>query len=213
MTIRKLLRNILPHYVVSRYAASRNGAARPPWRRYLQTGNSVLQPNFSIDVYNPESRVYVEAGQDNMLDCQILFESGKGRVVIGNRVYIGNSKIICRSRIEFGNDIFVAWGVYFYDHDSHPMDYRLRQKDILQQLQDHRNGDSFIRNKDWSVVNTAPIKIGDNAWIGMNSIILKGVTIGEGAIVGAGSVVTKDVEPWTVVAGNPARVVKKLDNP
>lgn len=45
----------------------------------------------------------------------------------------------------------------------------------------------------------------------MNAIILKGVTIGEGAIVGAGSVVTKDVPPWTVVAGNPARVVKKLE--
>ncbi|HVS95597.1 MAG TPA: acyltransferase [Puia sp.] len=202
----------MPYYVVSRYAASRNAGSRPSWRRYLKTGDSVLQPNFSIDVYNPEPRVYVQAGKDNMLDCQILFESGKGQVVIGDRVYIGNSKIICRSGVEFGNDIFVAWGVYFYDHDSHPMDYRLRQKDILQQLSDHRNGDTFIKNKDWSVVNTAPITIGDNAWIGMNSIILKGVTVGEGAIVGAGSVVTKDVEPWTVVAGNPARVVKKLDN-
>ena len=56
----------------------------------------------------------------------------------------------------------------------------------------------------------APIKICDNAWIGMNAIILKGVEIGEGAIVGAGSVVTKNVEPWTMVAGNPARVVKRL---
>lgn len=55
-----------------------------------------------------------------------------------------------------------------------------------------------------------PIIIGDDAWIGFNAIILKGVTIGEGAVVGAGAVVTKDVPPYTVVAGNPAGVVKKL---
>ncbi|WP_292489709.1 DapH/DapD/GlmU-related protein [Mesorhizobium sp.] len=52
------------------------------------------------------------------------------------------------------------------------------------------------------------VRISDNAWIGFNSIILKGVTIGEGAIVGAGSVVTKNVEPFTIVAGNPARVLQ-----
>ena len=51
----------------------------------------------------------------------------------------------------------------------------------------------------------------DDAWIGFNSIILKGVTVGRGAVVGAGSVVTNDVPDHTVVAGNPARVIKKLD--
>ena len=53
-----------------------------------------------------------------------------------------------------------------------------------------------------------PIKIEDNTWIGYGSIILGGVTIGEGSVVGAGSVVTKDVPPWTVVGGNPAKVIK-----
>ena len=55
----------------------------------------------------------------------------------------------------------------------------------------------------------APFIIKDNAWIGMSAIILKGVTVGEGAIVAAGSVVTKDVPPHTIVAGVPARVIKK----
>ena len=57
---------------------------------------------------------------------------------------------------------------------------------------------------------TAKIVINDYAWINFNSIILKGVTIGEGAIVAAGAVVTQDVPPFTLVAGNPAKVVKKL---
>lgn len=54
-----------------------------------------------------------------------------------------------------------------------------------------------------------PVVIGDSVWIAEDAIILPGVTIGEGAVIGAGSVVTKDVQPWTVVAGNPARFVKQ----
>ena len=56
---------------------------------------------------------------------------------------------------------------------------------------------------------SAPINIGDYAWIAARAFVGPGVTIGEGAVVGACAVVMKDVEPWTVVAGNPARFVKK----
>ena len=56
-----------------------------------------------------------------------------------------------------------------------------------------------------------PVFINDSVWIAMSAIILPGVTIGEGAVVAAGAVVTKDVEPWTVVAGNPAREIRKRE--
>jgi acetyltransferase-like isoleucine patch superfamily enzyme len=57
-------------------------------------------------------------------------------------------------------------------------------------------------------LKTAPVKIGDNVWIGMNAVILKGVTIGDNSVVAAGAVVTKSIAPNTIVAGNPAVVVK-----
>jgi galactoside O-acetyltransferase len=135
-----------------------------------------------------------------------------GNVKIGNNVYIGQSTILCRTKVEFEDNIFVAWGTYFYDHDSHSLNYLDRINDLEIQINDYRNGNNFIKNKNWNVVGSKPIKICSNSWIGMNVIILKGVTIGKGAIVAAGSIVTKDVEPWTLVGGNPAVFIKKLNN-
>ena len=179
--------------------------------RFYTSGESYLLDQFRLDIKSPDlNKTYLSIGERSMLNCQITFESSEGEVFIGDQVFIGNTHIICRSKIEIGNNVFIAWGGYIYDHDSHSLDYREREKDITQQLEDFRAGKSFIENKNWSVVNSKPIKICSNAWIGMNCIILKGVTIGEGAIVGAGSVVTKDVPAWTIVGGNPAKVLKEV---
>lgn len=60
------------------------------------------------------------------------------------------------------------------------------------------------------VMRCLPVTIGDNVWIAANVVVLPGVTIGEGAVVGAGSVVTKDVDPFTLVVGNPAKFIRKI---
>jgi acetyltransferase-like isoleucine patch superfamily enzyme len=178
---------------------------------HIQIGDSHFFEMFSINLIKPVlNKKYVTIGDNTILDCLILFESSTGEVIIGNNVFIGRSNLICRSKIEIGDNVFIAWGSYIYDHNSHSLDYREREKDIAQQLVDYKGGKFFIENKNWDVVETKPIKICSNAWIGMNCIILKGVTIGEGAIVGAGSVVTKDVPAWTIVGGNPAVVIKEL---
>jgi galactoside O-acetyltransferase len=178
---------------------------------YLVAGNSHFFENFRLTIGKPiENKIYLKVGNDSILDCNVTFESETGEVSVGDRCFIGASNIICKSKIEFGDNVFVAWGSYFYDHDSHSIDYRERENDITMQLQDYRAGRNFIENKNWAVVNTVPIKICSNAWIGMNCTILKGVTIGVGAIVGAGSVVTKDVADWTIVGGNPAKIIKEI---
>jgi len=177
----------------------------------MKKGNSHFLNGFNISFYNlANDKIYLKIGDDSILACNIIFESKGGEIIIGDRSFIGASSLICREKIEVQNNVFIAWGCWIYDHDSHSIDFRERQNDIHQQLIDLRSGKNFIENKNWDVVNSKPIVIQSNAWIGMNCIILKGVTIGEGAIVGAGSVVTKDVLPWTIVAGNPAKLIREI---
>lgn len=153
----------------------------------------------------------VTIGDDSMIGCIFIFESDNGKIEIGKNTFInGDTKLISRSKIKIGNNVTIAWGCTIYDHNSHSLDYKERQKDIQRQNEDYRNGRNFIESKHWDVVKSKPITIEDNVWIGFDSVILSGVTIGEGAIVGAKSVIRTDIEPWTVVAGNPATILKRL---
>lgn len=181
-------------------------------KRFASIGDgSILTKEFDFFLFRPRVKQYLHVGEKTYLSCQVVFESEEGYIQIGNYCYVGPTKLISRSSIIIEDYVTIAWGGHIYDHDSHSLDYRERMKDNERQIDDALHGRSFIQSKDWSVVNSKPIVIRKHAWIGMNVIILKGVEIGEGAVVGAGSVVTKDVPAWTVVAGNPAKVIKKLN--
>lgn len=126
------------------------------------------------------------------------------QLIIGDKVYIGDDCLIsCSNRIEIGSMTLLAHGVQIFDNDSHPVNPFLREQDyqaVLEQCPKAR-----------SLILSSPIKIGERAWIGFNAIILKGIEIGEGSVVAAGSVVATDVPPYTIVAGNPAKVVRQID--
>lgn len=93
------------------------------------------------------------------------------------------------AKITFGDNCMVGPGTHIYAI-GHPLEYELRNQ---------------------SVGSPKAVTVGDNVWIGGNCTILPGVTIGDGAVVGAGSVVTRDVPSNTVVAGNPAKFIKRID--
>jgi len=143
----------------------------------------------------------VRLGTRSMLQAKVLFDRDGASLSVGDRTFVGSSVIVIASRVEIGDDVLVAWGCTIVDHDSHAMKFSDRKDDVARWLDG---------KKDWGSVEIKPVTIGDKAWIGLNAVILKGVTIGEGAVVAAGSVVTHDVAPYAVVAGNPARVVREL---
>lgn len=166
---------------------------------------------FDFRTEEESKRIFID--EESMIGCNFIFESDSGVIKIGKRTFINaGTNIISINEIEIGDDVTMGWNIYIYDHDSHSLDYRFRKDDIERQREDFYANRNFIFSKDWSTVKSAPVKICNKVWIGFNAIILKGVTIGEGAIVAAGAVVTKDVPAWTVVAGNPATIVKKIEH-
>lgn len=140
-------------------------------------------------------------GRDSMVQTRVVFERSGGRITIGERTFIGQGLFSVAHSVEIGSDVMLAWGVTVSDHNSHSVVFSERAKDVT---------DWMAGRKDWSSVAMSGVVIQDKAWIGFGSTILKGVTIGEGAIVGAGSVVTKNVPPWAIVAGNPARIIREI---
>lgn len=178
--------------------------------KLVRIGKSQIGNGFAVRFDCPRTDIALEIGDRCLLQNQFIFESAEGRIVVGDGVFInGGTKVISRSSISIGNGVKISWGCLIYDHDSHSLSYVDRIADLDQVLIDFPTG-NMIANKDWTNVATAPIRICDNAWLGFDAVVLKGVTIGEGAIIGARAVVTKDVPPWTIAAGNPARVVKEL---
>lgn len=178
---------------------------------YKIDASTYLTSQCFVNIIYPTNRIFLEVGRENILSCEFRFESSAGHIKVGDGCYIGPSLLISRNSIEIGNHVTIAWGCTIYDHDSHSLNFRERRKDIEREIENLRHGVDFIHDKDWETVRSKPIVIKDDAWIGMDSVILKGVTIGRGAVVGAGSVVVKDVPDWTVVAGNPAVVIKELN--
>ncbi|MBE6337299.1 MAG: acyltransferase [Lentimicrobiaceae bacterium] len=125
--------------------------------------------------------------------CIFNIYAPNSKIIIGDNVGISGSTICATTSVTIGNNVLIGSGCLISDTDSHPIDWEDRLYD---------------RNEK---TRKAPIVIEDNVFIGARSIILKGVTVGEGAVIGAGSVVSKDVPPYSIVCGNPARVVKTLN--
>jgi len=150
---------------------------------------------------DPKADCNLTIGGNSMIDGSLIFEREGACIQIGERVFIGSAALISAERITIGDDVLISWGCTVVDHNSHAISWQHRSNDVNEWMKG---------KKDWSNVERKPVEIHSKAWIGFNAIILKGVTIGEGAIVGAGSVVTKDVPPYTIVAGNPAKVIREI---
>ena len=107
---------------------------------------------------------------------------------VGRNFAMTGGSLVAAEKILIGDNVNVGANTIIMDTDFHPLDAEARRLDS-------------------APAKTAPVSIEDNVFIGMNCLILKGVTLGKGSVIGAGSVVTKDVPSNAIVAGNPARLI------
>jgi acetyltransferase-like isoleucine patch superfamily enzyme len=136
----------------------------------------------------------------NLYGCEIGDETKIGAFVeiqrgarVGRRVKVSSHSFICEG-VTIEDEVFIGHSVMFIN-DKYPRSFNL--------------DGSLQTDGDWELF---PTLVKRRASIGSNATILCGLTIGEGAIIGAGSVVTRDIPPFTIVAGNPARVIRKIES-
>ncbi len=154
-----------------------------------------------IIVNNPEEKHRITLGNNVYVLGELNVGDYKGNITIGDWTYIGDdSKIWSGESITIGSRVAISYNVNIHDTISHSLLAKERYDHMVEIL---TNG----HPKKLVNVPSNPIVIEDDVWIGFNSIILKGVRIGKGAVIGAGTVITHDVPEYSIVVGNPQRII------
>ena len=166
--------------------------------------SAYVETTFSFLLFRSEREDGATIGHGASTYLGTMFDVGRqGRVTLGDYVLVHGARIICDAEVTLEEYALVSWNVVLMDSYRVPFDPDARRALVRR-----------VPGEDPRRIEPAgagrPIRIGRAAWVGFDSCVLPGVTIGEGAVVGARSVVARDVEPFTIVAGNPARVVRRL---
>ena len=163
-----------------------------------------VETSFSFHRLRSQLPVAVEYGQGSATYGGTMFDVGpKGHVKIGAYALVHGVHLICDKEILIGDYALISWNVVLMDTYRLPFDPNTRRHEVKRIP---KNSPRIADAK----VPTNPIKIECNVWIGFDSCILPGVTIGECSVVGARSVVTENVPPYCIVAGNPARLIRYM---
>lgn len=180
-------------------------------RAKIQKCNSQVLKNKKTKFYK-EATVYnfqndpnkIKIGENTHIKGSLLLFKFDGEIIIGDNCFIGEgTKLWSAEKLIIGNNVLISHNVSIVDTNAHEIN-NFERAERYQEL---------VTKGHWDTkgsILTKPVHIKDYAWISFNATVLKGVTIGKGAIIAAGSVVTKDVPDWTIVAGNPAKVVRVI---
>lgn len=156
-------------------------------RHIVTRGFVFLEPG--SEVYCRRGLARMELGRWVHVGRRTAIRCHEGFLRIGHRVVLGaDDTVNCYLDVDIGDDCILADRVYVGDFD-------------------HRFADPSVPIRKQGIA-TAPVRIEDDCWIGEKASIMRGVTVGRGSVIGANSVVPRDVAPYSVAAGNPARVIR-----
>jgi acetyltransferase-like isoleucine patch superfamily enzyme len=192
-------------------AISQRSLARDWYHGTIPTNVSLhhearLETTYSFLHYRSEASKGVHIGRGATVYMGTMFDVGpSGKIRLGEYALVHGAWIICDARVDIGDYALISWNVVLMDTYRASTDPQARRRE-LRRLAAHPLRRPVAKTE------AKPIRIGRNAWVGFDCCVLPGVTIGEGSIVGARSVVAEDVPPYTLVAGNPARLIRPIGN-
>jgi acetyltransferase-like isoleucine patch superfamily enzyme len=144
----------------------------------------------------------IRVGEQTVICGELLVYPDGGTLTVGRHCFIGpGSRIWSGAEIQIGDRVLISHNVNIHDANAHSLSAAERHRHIVEIL---IRGNAALGD-----VPKAPILIEDDAWIGFNATVLRGVRVGQGAVVAACATVTRDVEPFTIVAGTPAVPIGK----
>jgi acetyltransferase-like isoleucine patch superfamily enzyme len=204
--------NFIINKLVNFYKSRNLAKMYKVWDKNAEIGEMFELGGRNAEIFNEskdKNRIII--GHHCIIHGSLVCKSS-GKIEIGNYSVVQDGAALhCKEHIKIGNFCGIAGETVILDNNHHRVEPEERVKHRLR-VAPGGPGYPGLGNG-WELANSAPVIIGDVVWIGFRSVITKGVTIGEGAMVAGCSVVTKDVPPYTVVAGNPAKVVKLLEKP
>ena len=172
------------------------------FRSVVMAGEKVkfLSSSEVFNIRGNKDAIIIE--ENTIIRGELLTFKHGGKITIGKFCYIGeNTKIWSASKITIGDRVLISHNVNIHDNNAHPLDsYERHEQFKLISSSGHPSKFYFLNEK--------PIVIGNDVWIGFNSTILKGITIGNSSIVAANSVVINNVPPNVTIAGNPAKIIR-----
>jgi len=162
--------------------------------------NVVIDSSFCFKHYFAAGVTGLRVGNNVTLWRTSLAAGESALIEIGDDSYVANAALVCTERITIGARVLIAGGVTIADSDFHPLQPAARIADTvaLSPVGDR---------KQRPAIDSRPVEVEDDVWIGFNAVVLKGVRVGSGAIIDPGAVVTRDVPRGARVQGNPARVI------
>ncbi|MCC6679827.1 MAG: acyltransferase [Phycisphaeraceae bacterium] len=182
------------------------------WYTGLVPANVQLEPDVFIEsaycltMFRSQREPGLVLGRASGVYDQTAFHVGPaGKVEIGEFTCLNSTTIVCNQRIEIGRHCLTAWGAVITDT------WLDAQVTPAQRSAAMDAAATEPRRALPSAGRSQPVRLEDNVWVGFDAVILPGVTLGRGCVVGCKTVVRRDVEPYTVVVGNPPRVVKRLN--